>query len=96
MGTCIIWAGGSRGGTGVLGVARLPGPMKGVESAAAGFGIGMLGPVGIIGVTTDAGSGVGMRIWGGCGTTGGTYTAVACQQWVVVWAVVLTCALPEP
>jgi hypothetical protein len=51
--------------------------MKGVEPAAAGFGIGMLGPVGIIGVPTGAGSGVGMCIWGVCGTTGGTYTGVA-------------------
>jgi hypothetical protein len=62
MGTCIIWAGGSRGGTGVLGVTRLPGPTKGVKPATAGFDIGMLGLVGIIGVPRGAGSGICMRI----------------------------------
>ena len=61
MGTCIIWAGGSRGGTGILGITRLPGPMKGVKPAMAGFDIGMLRLVGIIGVPMGAGYGIYMH-----------------------------------
>jgi hypothetical protein len=75
--------GGGAGVLGVLGVARPPGPTKGVEPAGAGLdmGMGMLMPGGITGGPCGAAgccdSGVDMRMRGLCGITGGAGAGVA-------------------